>query len=90
MNKVVAVAIKYNELLFSLPAPARHHNVLHKMFLPLGEGGLGLNKSLPHEQGFLSSSGNFLSRTDAAQLALLNGQVSKLIVPPNLYSEDLW
>jgi hypothetical protein len=42
-------------------------------------------------QGFIDHEGNFLERQQAAQHARDCGQLTKpLIVPPNLFSEDLW
>jgi len=85
MPKIVHVAVKYGRVIYSLPAPNRHHHVIRKI------GGM----SGPHEEGFLLDNGEFLGRRDAMQLAKDNGQLKRK--PGNehyqgdeLYSEDLW
>lgn len=83
-ERIISVAISAFGIVASLPAPARHGDVLHKlhhfndMALP------------PDTQGFLTSAGRFVNRRDAAVLALEAGQLDKLHSPPELYSEDLW
>lgn len=69
---------------YSLPPPARHHDVLatidHR------------NGRLTCQQGFETSKGRFVSRTEAMLIARLEGQ----LVPDmpewgdELYSENLW
>lgn len=86
---IISAAIKYNDLIFSLPIPARHHDILHKMYLPKDENGLELPKQ-KCEQGFLTSKGFFVNRIEAAKIANDCGQVESLILAPYLYSEDLW
>lgn len=86
---VVAAAVWQEGMIYSLPRPARHHDILHKLHalgLPAAVG--GPYSSL--EQGFLLSDGAFAGRERAAKLALATGQVQKLHAPPELYSEDLW
>ena len=41
-----------------------------------------------NDQGFIDNYGCFYSRTGAAALAYLHGQISK--IPSTLFSEDLW
>jgi hypothetical protein len=65
----------------SAPPPARHANLLAA--IP-GE------RVPPAGQGFLTSEGTFVDRVRAAIIAQRAGQVTTLIAPPNLYSEDLW
>lgn len=76
-------------LTISMPAPARHHNILHAIF-PLTGSPLG-----PKHQGFITSTGRYVGREEAMQLAIAAGQVD----PKNrksgsssrdLFSEDLW
>lgn len=38
----------------------------------------------------MTSAGRFVEREEAARIASMAGQVSKLSAPPNLFSEDLW
>jgi hypothetical protein len=82
--KIVAAAVQFNGVIFTIPKPARHHNIVHAMFY------MGLPKLAQQEQGFLLDSGQYINRKDAAILALANGQVAELEAPPYLYSEDLW
>lgn len=41
-------------------------------------------------QGFMTSLGRFVGRKEGAEIALACGQITKLISPPNLYSEDIF
>lgn len=90
MEKIVAVAIKVFGVTNSLPAPARHADVLKKLidfnrvpdFNPL--------VMLGDAEGFLTSTGRFVNRREAARIALAARQTTKLIDPPELFSEDLW
>lgn len=84
MEKIIAVAINAFGVINSLPAPARHGDVLRKLadFNPLVVRG--------DAQGFLTSTGRYVNRRDAARIALAAGQTAKLTAPPELFSEDLW
>lgn len=45
----------------------------------------------PYDQGFLTSKGTFVNRTDAAKIALEAGQIEKLSYSSTqLFSEDLY
>lgn len=83
-ERIISVAISAFGVVASLPAPARHGDVLRKLydFNPLVLGG--------DCQGFLTSAGRYVNRRDAAEIALTAGQTDKLIAAPDLYSEDLW
>lgn len=81
---VETAAIRIGETVFTLPRPNRHHNVMWWLHV------LGIRSRQMHDQGFVLSNGQYVSRTLAAKLALGNWQVQKLIAAPNLYSEDLW
>lgn len=87
---IVAVAIHKNGLLFTKPAPARHHDVISEMACQ-GIDAAGA------EQGFLRSDGKFLTRIGALAYAYDNDQLLKRDEPgytgyqgPELFSEDLW
>ena len=83
---IVAAAVRYRGLLtFSLPRPARHHNILHAMTA------IGIAKG-DMEQGFLTSEGEFVNRLAALQIAITCGQNPKMENAPylGLFSEDLW
>lgn len=83
---IVASAVKDEAgLVHSLPKPARHHHILHKMY------DLGLSVSHSNTvQGFLDDQGNFLNRSEAALHAHKCKQLKMKIAPPYIYSEDLW
>jgi hypothetical protein len=83
-ERIISVAISAFGIVASLPAPARHGDVLRKLhdFNPIVLGG--------DCQGFLTSTGRYVNRRDAAAIALASGQTDKLISAPDLYSEDLW
>ena len=93
--KIVAAAIKKDGVIWTLPRPARHHNIIFAMN-DVGKSKARENKTsflieAHGKQGFIDGEGNFLNREDAAKRAILCGQLTKpLIAPPNLFSEDLW
>lgn len=79
-------AVKKGDFLtLTLPAPARHHHVLHSL------AALGLPCSVSVEnQGFLLEDGTYIDREPAGVIAVESGQIEKLNWPPQLFSEDLW
>jgi len=83
---ITHVAIKYNDVVYSLPKPNRHHHVIRS--IPGGIAG-------PDVQGFLTDRGVFLDRCDAYNYAQLYGQLKRDPDPKayqgtELFSEDLW
>lgn len=71
--------------IWSLPRPARHHDVIHLM------AESGLPTPIQGEQGFLTNEGTFVDRKVAAIVATAFGQLPNgLHAYPNLYSEDVW
>lgn len=86
-ERVVAAAVKVNGLVHSLPAPARHHDVIgYIVRLKLAP------KPVYGIQGFVTSTGRFVDRKTAAYMAVRAGQVeeAKLRRRDMLFSEDLW
>lgn len=81
---ITHVAIKYDGMVYSLPKPNRHHDVIRMI------GGI----AGPDVQGFLDDKGYFLTRKQAFIHAQFHGQV--LPRAPGqyngdqLFSEDLW
>lgn len=74
-------------LTVSLPAPARHHDILHAVYRIKDEQLVGSK-----EQGFLTSKGRYVSREQAWEIVVAAGQP---LIPRDgqggrLYSEDLW
>ena len=87
MEEIVAAAVFGGGVIWSLPAPNRHHNVLWEM------DRVGVDAILhggPDAQGFVTSKGRFVTRDEAAEIAISAGQINSLQWPPYLYSEDLW
>ena len=80
---IVAAAIRQTGILYALPAPARHHDILHQS----GADGAGL-------QGFIDSEYGFVDRQDAWLLATRAGQLLDRAPTDGrggvLYSEDVW
>ena len=85
--RVVSVAIKLRDVVYSLPPPARHHDVIRDMRV---RHGIVEDQNAEWEQGFLLNDGRFARRVAAGAIAVGNGQIAALKWPPNLYSEDLW
>jgi hypothetical protein len=83
---IVAAACRLGGLTISMPAPARHHDVLREL------DGFGLD-TVGADQGFLDHRGVFLSRHAARIMAFDFGQIDRERFetgPSELYSEDLW
>lgn len=87
---IVGVAVKSANMVYSLPEPNRHHNVLRLLT------DLKLTRNYSGEiEGFVDDKGKFLTRKEAYILASGNGQLKRLPGAQNyqgdeLYSEDLW
>lgn len=84
------VSIRFDGVVYILPKPNRHHNVIRMINLNYGVRLYG-----PHEEGFVDCLGNFLNRREAYKLASENGQLvgrsgSEFYQGNELYSEDLW
>lgn len=94
--KIIAAAVRYQvprldplcpeygPIIFSAPQPARHSDIL----IPLSQ--LNSGAALEAEQGFLTNTGLFLSRSEGLTLAKENGQLIRQHHPHQLFSEDLW
>lgn len=91
-NKIISAAIKFNGLIISKPAPARHPDIIKAVS--------DINKKIkvkPSDQGFIDANGKFQNRKDAYFIACMANQ---LLVEPSsffgegedreLFSEDLW
>lgn len=82
---IVAAAVFFDEEIWTLPAPARHHHILWA--IDQVHPGRAIEA---HVQGFMTNTGRFVEREIAAHIAKMAGQVDKLTAPPQLYSEDVW
>lgn len=67
--RIVAVAIRVNGLIMSLPAPARHFHVIKAMPEKWAR------KCKPSEQGFLTDAGEFVGREDGLAIARAASQL---------------
>lgn len=85
---ITHVAIRWHGKLWSLPAPNRHHDVVR---LICSETGAEHVDAHDDDQGFLDSSGRYLTRRQALASARLNGQIKRETAPQHgLFSEDVW
>lgn len=83
-KKIIGVALRRYDLIVYQPRPARHHHLIR------GLSRSGVDFVTDWEQGFLSDAGTFLTRREAAELALASGAVEAPHSPDELFSEDLW
>lgn len=81
-ERIVAVAIQLDRLVLSLPPPARHEDLLAEVHK--GTGALGA----ADQQGFLTSTGRFVTRHAARDIAVAAGQVDRDCLL--LTSQHLW
>lgn len=85
-GRIVAAAVKYGDLIATVPAPGRHHNIIWEW-----SNQTGLITRGQDEQGFITSNGIFVDRKTALRIANAFGQVrEKHGNPDELYSEDMW
>jgi hypothetical protein len=93
---ILAAAVKFGELICFLPAPARHHNVLHAFRDNFGEADRTHASYESEVQGFVTDRGEFLGRRAAMQHTKDCGQALIRRAGPGyyqgdeLFSEDLW
>lgn len=78
---ILAAALRERGLILTMLPCARHADIIGRAAL------LGM---ADYECGFLTSGGRFVDREEAARVALASGQVTRLVRPPGLYTEDVW
>jgi hypothetical protein len=84
---IIRAAIRHDGTAYSLPAPARHHNVIALM---IGDG-LPSESCRLQNQGFVTSTGRFVDRYEGFRVARAAGQLWRSPTPPDmLTSEDVW
>lgn len=88
-SPIAHVAIRFRGVTFSLPAPARHHDVIRKI---VEETGAATVDSPGEDQGFLDADGQYLTRYRALRVARRTGQLREGIPVyyGELCSENLW
>lgn len=83
---VECAAVQKDGVVYVVPRPGRHDKAIHLCVSALGIRSIG-----NHEQGFVTSTGRFVDRGEAARLAYAAGQLMKLdFQPKTLFSEDVW
>jgi hypothetical protein len=89
MNPITHVAIRFNGVVYSLPKPNRHHNVI---WLIVEQTGVETVDAHGEDQGFLDSEGEYLTRKEALDNARFNDQLrdDRPIWNEELFSENLW
>lgn len=92
-EKIIAVAMKTDRLIFHMPSPNRHHHIFGEL-IRCGVGRINVTETL----GFMTSTGRFVDRVEARKVAEAAGQIlaeKRNGIPfkrihNELYSEDLW
>ena len=80
---IIAAAIRRDGVIHTLPAPNRHSHILHQIGI--------IDDKAKIEQGFITNDGTYVSREEAAVIAIGSGQITKCyFVEGQLFSEDLW
>lgn len=82
---IETAAILFKGIIFTLPRPARHHDVMRLVWETYGDEVIG-----SETQGFVTSTGRFVRREPAVRIAKKARQIEAPKFPPKLYSEDLW
>lgn len=82
---VVAAAIQKDGKTWTLPAPARHHDIIRYMISQ------GVKPPCSGEQGFIFSTGEFADREESRKVAVAANQLlPRAVNSPDLFSEDVW
>ena len=85
VETIEAAAIIHGDVVYSVPRPGRHHNVCHVMVAA------GLPTDAQRYQGFVTSTGRYVDRKEAAVIAQAAGQIRVKTGPADtLFSEDVW
>ncbi len=90
VETVECAAIKFQGVVFSVPRPGRHPDVIRKICRETGVPNVpGINP-----QGFVTSTGRFVTREEAMRIAITARQPWRDTGPhegqTRLFSEDLW
>ncbi len=88
-TRIIAAAIQEDDgTVWSLPAPNRHGDVFRYIHEVKGVNAT-CSKDDGTNQGFISSTGKFVTRFQARAIAVKYGQLERTRFR-ELYSEDLW
>lgn len=87
VETIRAAAVRHDGVVYWIPRPGRHHEILRAMV----ERGLPGEATRLAGQGFLTSLGRFVRRGEAAEIARAAGQLLREPTPAGmLTSEDVW
>ena len=85
-ERIVSAAVRIGPTAVTFPPPARHGDIMKAIH--------DINRKLlikPSDQGFLTSTGRYVTRGEAQLIAVAAGQVSdEPALRGELFSEDLW
>lgn len=86
-EKIIGAAIRHPDgLIYGTGYGGRHHHCIRYM-ASVGKAGL----STTHDQGFMTTAGRYVDRTEGLWIARAAGQIIRKTNPPTkLFSEDLW
>jgi hypothetical protein len=83
-EKILLAAIKIDdECIAIVPRAFRHNNIIHSL------AKTGMKTPILGKQGFLTTTGRFVGRVEAKDIAQKAGQVKETEFS-QLYTEDLW
>ena len=87
-ESILSAAIFVGGVIHSIPQPGRHHHIIDKMVV----NGMKPWQWSSNDQGFLTSTGRFVNRFEAMNIAKNSGQLlgKSPTVENELFSEDLW
>ena len=86
---IVAAALCIDGITLSMPPPARHHHLIQHVTIHWFKEDVR-RTVVPDQQGFLTNTGRFVMRREAARIAIEAGQITDTKYYGGLYSEDLW
>lgn len=85
---ITHVAIRFRGKVWSLPRPYRHHHIIRVICYL--DPDVDCVDTHGDDQGFLTDSGQYLTRDQGEEHARACGQLNKPIIGGVLTSEDLW
>ncbi len=85
METIEGVGIVVEGKLYTLPRPNRHHHVIHLIYQETGE------EVITDSQGFVTSSGRYVEREEALEIARNAGQLlPRHFHKTQLFSVSVW
>lgn len=94
-SPITHVAVRFREVVYSLPKPNRHHHVFQHIIEENAKENITVNRidsSDPDDQGFVDADGNYLNREQGLARAIARSQIVDMqkIYARQLFSENLW